>query len=201
LHGLSRRQIAAEIDRLLDQVKLEEAAHRAVGGFSLGMRQRLALAVALINRPRLLLLDEPSNGLDPIGVIELRRVLAELRQLGATVIISSHRLGELEKLTSDYVFLDKGRIIRFGDRASDTQHRYLRVQLLSSDADITGASIAPYRLLELSESQAKIAVGGVEDVPTVVNNLVKAGARIAGVHLQTEDVEDAFVRLCQERAS
>jgi ABC-2 type transport system ATP-binding protein len=201
LHGLSRRDVAVETDRLLQQVKLEDCAGRAVGGFSLGMRQRLALAVALIDRPRLLLLDEPSNGLDPIGVIELRRVLSELRQSGATVIISSHRLAELEKLTSDYVFLDKGRIVRFGEETAATQERRLRVQLLPGATDITDASVAPRRLLELSETQAKIAVSGIEDVPAVVSSLVKAGAHITGVHLETEDVEDAFVRLCQERAS
>jgi ABC-type multidrug transport system ATPase subunit len=127
--------------------------------------------------------------------------LHELRQSGATVIISSHRLAELEKLTSDYVFLDKGRIVRFSDGTSTTQGRCLHVQFLSADADITEASVAPHRLLELSETQAKIAVRGIEDVPVIVSNLVKAGARIAGVHLETEDVEDAFVRLCQERAS
>ena len=201
LHGLSRRQVAVETDRLLHQVKLEDCAGRTVGGFSLGMRQRLALAVALINRPRLLLLDEPSNGLDPIGVIELRRVLCELRQAGATVIISSHRLAELEKLTSDYVFLDKGRIVRFGNESLATQQRRLHVQFLSADADISEASVAPHRLLELSQTQAKIGVGSIEDVPAVVSSLVKAGARIADAHLETEDVEDTFVRLCRERAS
>jgi len=201
LHGLSRRDVAIETDRLLEQVKLQECAKRAVGGFSLGMRQRLALAVALINRPRLLLLDEPSNGLDPIGVIELRRVLSELRQSGATVIISSHRLGELEKLTSDYVFLDKGRIVRFSDEASPAQDKYLCVQLLPGGANITDASVVPHRLIELSQTQAKIAVSGIEDVPDVVRRLVTAGASVAGVHLETEDVEQTFVRLCQERAS
>ena len=201
LHGLSRRDIGTETDRLLQQVKLEEYARRAVGGFSQGMRQRLALAVALINQPKLLLLDEPSNGLDPIGVIELRRVLTELRQSGATVIVSSHRLGELEKLTSDYVFLDRGRIVRFGDEATSGQGRCLRVECLPGAVDITEASVAPHRLLELSKTRISIAVSGIEDVPEVVGGLVKTGVRITAVGLETEDVEQAFVRLCQERAS
>ena len=201
LGGLSRRDIGVEVERLLRQVKLEEYARRRVGGFSQGMRQRLALAVALINKPRLLLLDEPSNGLDPIGVIELRRILTELRQAGATVVVSSHRLGELEKLTSDYIFLDRGRIVRFGDDAVSQQGRCLRVEFLPGTAEVTEALVAPYRLLEASPTQIRLAVGSIEDVPEVVACLVKAGVRVTSVGLETEDVEQAFVRLCQERAS
>ncbi len=201
LHGLSRGEIETETERLLQQVKLEEYARRRVGGFSQGMRQRLALAVALINKPKLLLLDEPSNGLDPIGVIELRRVLTELRQSGATVVVSSHRLGELEKMTSDYIFLDKGRIVRFGEETASPHGASLRVDLLPGAMDLTDESITPYRLLEVSQRRVRIAVDGIEDVPGVVRRLVEAGAHIIAVGLETEDVEQAFVRLCQERAS
>ncbi len=200
-HGLPRREIDLETERLLQQVKLEEVACRAVGGFSQGMRQRLALAVALINKPRLLLLDEPSNGLDPIGVIELRRILTELRLSGATVIISSHRLSELEKLTSDYLFLDKGSIVRFGDRTPSEQSRCLWVECLRGGPDVTDALAAPHRLLETSETRIRIAVGGMEDIPEVVRSLAEAGVLITAVGLETEDVEQAFVRLCQERVS
>jgi len=201
LHGLSRREIGAETERLLQQVKLEEYARRTVGGFSQGMRQRLALAVALINKPKLLLLDEPSNGLDPIGVIELRRVLTELGQSGATVVVSSHRLGELEKMTSDYIFLDKGRIVRFGEETASEQGRCLRVECLPGEVAITEELVTPHRLLETSETRIRIAVHGIEDVPEVVRRVVEAGTRITSVALETEDMEQAFVRLCQERAS
>jgi ABC-2 type transport system ATP-binding protein len=201
LHGLSRQAIVAETDRLLAQLRLEEYADRAVGGFSLGMRQRLALAVALLDNPRLLLLDEPSNGLDPIGVIELRRILTEIRQAGATVIISSHRLGELERLTSDYVFLHQGRIVKFGGGAPAGQTRRLQVELLSDGGVLEDESVIPYRLLERSETRLVIAVDGVQDVPDVVNSLVRAGARITAVALERQDVERTFVRLYQEGVS
>jgi ABC-2 type transport system ATP-binding protein len=157
--------------------------------------------VALINKPRLLLLDEPSNGLDPIGVIELRRILTELRLSGATVIISSHRLSELEKLTSDYLFLDKGSIVRFGDQTPSEQSRCLWVECLRGGPDVTDALAAPHRLLETSETRIRIAVGGMEDIPEVVRSLAEAGVLITAVGLETEDVEQAFVRLCQERVS
>jgi len=201
LHGLSRRAIADEADRRLAQLRMEEYADRAVGGFSLGMRQRLALAVALIDNPRLLLLDEPSNGLDPIGVIELRRILTEVRQAGATIIISSHRLGELERLTSDYVFLHQGRIVRFGGETPAGQVERLQIEFLPGGPPVEEQTLAPYRSLEKSETTLTVAVGGIQDVPNVVGSLVKAGVRITAVALERPDVERTFVRLYQARSS
>jgi ABC-2 type transport system ATP-binding protein len=186
----------------LEQVKLAEYAQRSVGGFSQGMRQRLALAVALIDQPRLLLLDEPSNGLDPIGVIELRRVLSDLQQAGATVIISSHRLSELEKLTQDYVFLDRGRIVQLGgDTDNRARTRRLRIEYLDSDIEVTETLLAPYQLLEVSGTRLIVGVSGTEDTPEVVRRLVEAGIRLTCVNLESEDIEQTFVRLCQERTS
>jgi ABC-type multidrug transport system ATPase subunit len=117
------------------------------------------------------------------------------------VIISSHRLGELEKLTSDYLFLDKGRIVRFGDEVPSGQGRCLWVECLRGGTDVTEAAVVPHRLLETSETRIRIAVGSVEEVPRVVRSLAEAGVLITAVGLETEDVEQAFVRLCQERAS
>jgi ABC-2 type transport system ATP-binding protein len=199
LHGLSRQAIAAETDRLLAQLRLEEYADRAVGGFSLGMRQRLALAVALLDHPRLLLLDEPSNGLDPIGVIELRRVLLDVQQSGATILISSHRLGELEKLTSDYVFLHQGRIVEFGGEVPAGQMGRLHIEFLPGSLLLAEETLTPYRPLERSEAGLVVGVAGVQDVPQVVSSLVRAGAQITSVALETQDIEQTFVRLYQER--
>ncbi len=200
LCGLARRELAREADRLLEQVKLTEYARRPAGEFSQGMRQRLALAVALIGNPRLLLLDEPSNGLDPIGIIELRRVLAELQEAGATVIISSHRLGELEKLTRNYVFLDCGRVVEFGDRRGGSQQtRRLRIELLDGGPELTEESVTPCQLLESSRTRLIVGVNRTDEVPGVVRRLVEAGARVTSVNLESEDIEQTFVRLCQER--
>jgi len=199
LHGLSRPALAAEVERLLVQLRLEEYADRATGGFSLGMRQRLALAVALLDHPRLLLLDEPSNGLDPLGVIELRRILTEVCESGATIVISSHRLGELEKLTSNYVFLHQGRIVTFGGEPSRGQSERLHIELLPGSPELSEQAWAPYQPLEKSETRLVFAVPGVPDVPQVVRSLVQAGAQITAVALERRDVEQTFVRLYQER--
>ena len=98
---------------LLTKVHLESVGKKKVKNFSLGMRQRLGIALALINKPRLMLLDEPMNGLDPQGIAELRDLLIELnREEGISVLISSHILSELEKIASIYGFISHGKLIK-----------------------------------------------------------------------------------------
>ncbi|MGZ5417936.1 MAG: ABC transporter ATP-binding protein [Nocardioides sp.] len=104
----------ARCDELLTQVGLAEVAGRRVGGFSLGMRQRLALAQALLGDPQVLLLDEPANGLDPAGIAWLRGFLRALAAEGRTVLVSSHVLSEVEQTVDDVVVITRGRLVRQG---------------------------------------------------------------------------------------
>ncbi len=100
----------ARIDQVLARVELADAAHRRVREYSLGMRQRLAIALALLGAPRLLLLDEPSNGLDPAGIVDLRRLLRGLADEGITVFVSSHLLAEVEQVATHVGVLQDGRL-------------------------------------------------------------------------------------------
>lgn len=195
LIGLSRSGIADEVDRLISELQLQEYADRSCAGFSQGMRQRLALASATMNNPKLLLLDEPSNGLDPVGIIELRKLLKRLRESGATIVISSHRLGELEKLTSHYVFLYHGKIVSFGDKILNRQTGRLRIGLISGGNNIAENALPANALLEATDTELAVAVTCVEEVPDIVCKLVKSGARITNAVLQEEDIEETFVRL------
>jgi ABC-2 type transport system ATP-binding protein len=102
---------AARADEVLDEVGLETAADQRAGGFSLGMRQRLALAGALLGDPEVLLLDEPSNGLDPDGIRWLRTYLNDFAERGGTVFVSSHLIGELAMFADDLVVVGAGRLI------------------------------------------------------------------------------------------
>jgi ABC-2 type transport system ATP-binding protein len=101
---------AARVDEVLDQVGLADRAHRRVGGYSLGMRQRLGLATALLGDPDVLILDEPANGLDPAGVAWLRDLLRELAAEGRTVIVSSHVLSEVAQTVDHVLILGGGRL-------------------------------------------------------------------------------------------
>jgi len=112
--GASRQRV----DTVLEQVGLSEDQHRRVGGFSLGMRQRLGLASALLGDPRYLVLDEPANGLDPAGMAWLRRLLRELAAEGRTVLVSSHVLSEVAQTADDVVIINAGRL-RFAGPLSE----------------------------------------------------------------------------------
>ena len=199
LLGLSQKAISLQIAKSSQQLQMDEFLDRPCSDFSQGMKQRLALAIALMNDPQVLLLDEPSNGLDPVGIIQLRDVLKQLRDSDAAIVISSHRLGELEKLTSDYIFLYRGEIVSFGDKIATDQIGCLKVELVSNGSHIAEKLLSPSKVLGVSDTELEIGVNDPEDVPDIVSNLVKGGARIKSVNLQTEDIEDIFLRLYNER--
>ncbi len=199
LLGLSRKSISLQADKSIEQLHMHEFIDRRCSEFSQGMKQRLALAVALMNDPQVLLLDEPSNGLDPVGIIQLRDVLKKLRDSGTAIVISSHRLGELEKLTSDYIFLYRGEVVSFGDKIIAGQAGRLRVELVSNGSYIAEKLLSPSKTIAVSDKEMEIAVDNADDVPDIISDLVKGGARIRSVNLQTEDIEDIFLRLYNER--
>jgi ABC-2 type transport system ATP-binding protein len=120
----------SRIDEVLDLVQLTAAAGRRIGGFSLGMRQRLGLATALLADPEILILDEPANGLDPEGVRWLRGLLRGFAAEGGTVLVSSHMLAEAAQTVDSVVIIDHGRLIRQAPLASLTAHGDLEAAFL-----------------------------------------------------------------------
>ncbi len=109
--SLGRKARRARIHEVLEQVSLDPADGRPVKTYSLGMRQRLGLAAALMRRPPLLVLDEPTNGLDPQGIRDIRRLLLELNREGTTIFLSSHLLAEIEQMSTRIGVLDRGRLV------------------------------------------------------------------------------------------
>ena len=195
LLGLSVEAVACQVDKSIEQLQMQDFADRPCVDFSQGMKQRLALAVATMNDPQVLLLDEPSNGLDPMGIIQLRELLKQLRDAGAAIVVSSHRLGELEKLTSDYLFMHGGRIVSFADEKVSPRAGRLHVEFLPDGDPVAAHVLAPSRVLDAADSKLVIAVDGAEDVAETVSRLVHGGMRITSVRMQRENIEDVFVRL------
>jgi ABC-2 type transport system ATP-binding protein len=112
LFGLSRTEIKKRTDELLEQVGLSEAGNRQLGTYSKGMLQRICLAQALINHPQLLFLDEPLDGLDPIGRIRMKEVLLEVRKSGTAIVLNSHILSDVEVMSDRIAIMDRGKMLR-----------------------------------------------------------------------------------------
>ena len=124
----------SRVDQVLAQVDLSAAAHRRVGGFSLGMRQRLAIASALIGDPPVLILDEPANGLDPAGMRWLRTLLRRTADEGRAVLVSSHQLAEMDQVADDVVIIAGGRLVTAGATAAITEGSTLEEAFLDLTA-------------------------------------------------------------------
>ena len=185
---------------LLKKVHLEDVGLKKVKNFSLGMKQRLGIALALMNKPKLMLLDEPMNGLDPEGIAELRELLVELnRNEGITVLISSHILSELEKIASCYGFISHGKIIE-EISAEELQSRCRKSINLKVD-DVDKAESA---LKDLGVVDCKIYPNG--DIKIYdnlkINDLVsyfsKKEINILGINSAEESVEDYYLNLIKE---
>lgn len=142
----------SRIDDLLEAVGLaDEAANRRVGDYSLGMRQRLGIAQALIGSPSILMLDEPANGLDPAGIFWMRSLLREFADNGGTVLLSSHLLHEMEQVCDDLVVINDGRIVAKGSRADLLTAGTVTVECSDPErftADLHSAGIEVERLKE-----------------------------------------------------
>jgi ABC-2 type transport system ATP-binding protein len=186
--GGGRRDRRRRVDEALERVGLAGIDRRPVRAYSLGMRQRLGLAAALLRRPRLLILDEPTNGLDPRGIREIRDLLTDLNTDGTTVFLSSHLLGEIEALCTRVGVMDRGRLVLQDDLAT------LRaptgcVLVGTPDAD---------RALALLDGKVEGRAGGTLTVrhpdPAALNaELVAAGVRVTAVAAERRSLEQVVL--------
>lgn len=196
LYGIPNRILKHRIDYLLDQLKLKDVAKRCTSGFSQGMKQRLALAVSIINQPDILLLDEPGNGLDPTGIISLRNFLSELSGSGTTILVSSHHLHELDRLASNYIFINKGNIVPFDKKVFSKSRVKIKMEFcLKSILDQS----LPGKDFEIFQNEIVINNCDLLEIPDVIKSLVKNGVRITSVIPEADTIEDRFLELCQEK--
>lgn len=198
---VTRRLIAGKrqrIDEVLRIVRLEEAADRLVKGYSTGMKQRLGLALALLGEPELLILDEPTNGLDPAGIREMREFICRLPQEhGITVFLSSHLLSEVEQMATHIGIIDKGRLLFQG--TPDELQAQLNPQVkLGVDRPDEAARIltqAGWSVRSNGGRQLCVAVNGQSDVAMINAQLTGGGVNVFQLSLEQPSLEDIFLEL------
>jgi ABC-2 type transport system ATP-binding protein len=189
----------AGIDEVLAEVGLAEVADDRANGFSLGMRQRLGLAAALLTGPRLLVLDEPSNGLDPTGQRDVHRVLSRLAAGGAGVVISSHRMDDVEALCSEVTILAAGRVVFSGQLSKlAAEHRELDYRLVTSDPAAARRVAAETRGVTLVDGAKTLVVRAqVPAVDELVVRLVQGGIALRELAPVVSPLEAAFLALTE----
>lgn len=190
----------SRIDRVLEEVQLLDRKNDEFRTFSLGMKQRLAIASALLNDPEVLVLDEPTNGLDPQGINEIRNIILHQKSKGKTIILASHLLNEVEKVCTDVVIIKKGEVLKSG-KVEDILNTGKRLELAAADMDklrtsllsISGISNLQNRngfiVAELNEDMnADFVNKSLQDLGISLNHLV----------LLKADLESEFLKLTQQ---
>jgi len=181
----ARRTRRQRVDEALEQVGLAGVGRRPVKAYSLGMRQRLGLAAALIRRPRLLVLDEPGNGLDPRGIRDLRELLTGLNEAGVTVFLSSHLLAEVEQLCTRVGVLDEGRLVLQDDLAA-LRAPTGRIVLDTPDADQVAALLDG----QVEQRDGQQLLVRHDDAAALNARLVGAGLRVSSIGPQQRTLEE-----------
>jgi ABC-2 type transport system ATP-binding protein len=172
----------ADIDDILEQVGLTDVADDKVRGFSLGMRQRLGLAAALLTKPRLLVLDEPVNGLDPAGKRHVHETLTRLAADGTAVVLSSHRMDDLEALCSDVTILATGRVVFSGPLG----------KLADGDRELD------YRLVTSDIEAARHVAAGTDGIQVIDNAGGRPDREVLVVRALVSDLDELVPRLVRE---
>jgi lantibiotic transport system ATP-binding protein len=193
VYGASKARVA----EVLYTVGLADTGKKLTKKFSLGMKQRLSIALALLPNPELLILDEPANGLDPAGIIELRELIKKLnKEQGMTIVISSHLLAEVEKMVSHVGIIFKGRMLFQGPLSElhQFQQKGSRLFIKTSDNEAT------YHLLQEHQPQivgeaVSIAFSGIKQVAAVNRTLTNHNLDVYLLHPKESDLEQLFIDL------
>lgn len=187
------------IKEVLDLVGLPNTGKKKTSQFSLGMKQRLAIATALLHNPSLLILDEPTNGLDPSGIIEMRELLKKLnREEGITILISSHLLSEIEKLVTDVGIINHGKIL-FQGSLEELMQRQRQGSSLVFTVNKTEAALQIMHSQQLDaiieQGKIKLPILPDEMIAAINRQLVTQGIDVHGIAVAEDDLETIFMNL------
>lgn len=191
---------AARIDRALEQVGLGNAAEKKAKAYSLGMKQRLGLACALLQPRDLLILDEPTNGLDPQGMREIRTLITSLAAQGTTIFLSSHLLDEIEQVCTDVAIMSRGRLVSQGTVAGLREGLKARLGVTTPDPETAASVLTEHGAADVRIDGDRVDCEAAPELApdAVCAALVGAGVRVLSFGVQRPSLEDAFVALTGE---
>ena len=185
-----------KIPDLLQLVGLERAGHKKAGNFSLGMKQRLGIAIALANNPDFLVLDEPVNGLDPQGIVEMRETLLKLnREYGITILISSHILDELSRIATYYGFIDNGRMVKEISAVDLKKDFEKRIVLEVSNISVLIEILKKQNIRHQITSSNRVEIFDSINISQLTLALAEQGCNVNSIHEQNENLENYFMSL------
>ncbi len=190
------------IDEVMKFVRMENAADKKLSAYSQGMRQRLGLARALLWKPKVMLLDEPTNGLDPVGIAEIRENLRATAQEGVTILISSHILAEIEKLVERVLVVERGKLLfdgplqRLTKRLDEPQASY---ELQATDQEVLKSALQKFGYsVQDVEGERLETVVPLEDAPKLLSRLAAEGVDVLEARREVDSLEDAYLKLLKE---
>ena len=201
-YKMDEAAIPARIDEVIVRLGLESKRDAMIGGLSRGMKQRVGIGRAIIHDPPLLVLDEPTGGLDPKARVELKEMLRELHRAGKTIFITSHILSDLEELCTSIGILEKGKLLRVG-RLADVMReggaaRQIRIRFAAAgfDAEAWLAAQAGVSAIVHAAAVAQFAYSGTDaELAGLIRALVNAGAPVCGAQEVTETLEQLYSRI------
>lgn len=195
LYKMSRLKNVNKIKDVLNEVDLWDKRNQKVGGFSQGMKQRLGIAQTLIHDPSLIILDEPSNGLDPQGQADMRSLILKInKEMGITVIISSHILSEIEKISNRMVVINNGQKIVEGNVEELMQNELLKVSFKSSNLKLIGSFLTNKKIQYENKNDSIIAQINQENIPQILKQMVESNISISEAK-QMRTLEELFLGL------
>lgn len=190
------------IDEVLEIVRLSNVANKKVKRFSLGMKQRLGIAASLLHNPELLILDEPTNGLDPSGIIEIRELIKNLpSEYGMTVLISSHLLSEIDQIATTVGILTKGELIFQDSIEAMRMYANQKVSFTVSESKEAWKLLLSYGIkAELTQDKLLLNNGSNENVAEAVRVLVHDGHSVYRIQEEKKSLEEIFLQMTKEES-
>jgi len=195
LHGMSARSVQERSAELLDQMELKDWADAKIGTYSKGMRQRLGLAGAMLHDPTLIFLDEPTDGVDPVGRKKIRDIILELKEQGKTVFINSHLLMEVEVTCDRVAIIEAGRLVREGtvEELTKVENKY-EFKLIGAVDALVPELMKMVEWARPVEGGLEVAVPDPRQIDQVIDYLRAHNIGIRGLYMKTNKLEDVFLK-------